>query len=101
MNEKRAPTPSSDEPIFSKWVAPFPAPRFHAATVEMRKFLWSVYAEFVGRYRDAAEKLRAAIATPSARRPAWLSTGGPSPGSDEPERSTGETSEENQAFDAA
>ena len=36
-----------------------PAPRFHAATAEMRRFLWSVYAEFAGRYRDAAEKLRA------------------------------------------
>ncbi len=36
-----------------------PAPLFHAATAEMRRFLWSLYAEFVGRYRDAAEKLRA------------------------------------------
>jgi hypothetical protein len=36
-----------------------PAPLFHAATAEMRKFLWTLYAEFVGRFRDAAEKLRA------------------------------------------
>jgi REP element-mobilizing transposase RayT len=36
-----------------------PAPLFHAATKEMRQFLWSLYAEFVGRFRDAAEKLRA------------------------------------------
>jgi hypothetical protein len=36
-----------------------PAPLFHAATAEMRTFLWSLYAEFVGRFRDAAEKLRA------------------------------------------
>jgi hypothetical protein len=38
-----------------------PAPLFHTATVEMRQFLWSLYAEFVGRYRDAAEKLRAGV----------------------------------------
>ena len=25
----------------------------------MRQFLWRVYAEFVGKFRDAAEKLRA------------------------------------------
>jgi hypothetical protein len=25
----------------------------------MRRFLWSLYAEFVARFRDAAEKLRA------------------------------------------
>jgi hypothetical protein len=36
-----------------------PAPLFHAATAEMRKFLWSLYADFVARFRDAAEKLRA------------------------------------------
>lgn len=39
-----------------------PAPLFHAATAEMaemRQFLWSLYAEFVGKFRDAAEKLRA------------------------------------------
>jgi REP element-mobilizing transposase RayT len=36
-----------------------PAPLFHTATVEMRQFLWGLYAEFVGRFRDAAEKLRA------------------------------------------
>jgi len=36
-----------------------PAPLFHAATAEMRRFLWSLYAEFVGKFRDAAEKLRA------------------------------------------
>lgn len=36
-----------------------PAPLFHAATAEMRKFLWGLYAEFVARFRDAAEKLRA------------------------------------------
>ena len=35
-----------------------PAPLFHAATAEMRQFLWSLYAEFVARFRDAAEKLR-------------------------------------------
>jgi REP element-mobilizing transposase RayT len=35
-----------------------PAPLFHAATAEMRKFLWSLYAEFVARFRDAAEKVR-------------------------------------------
>jgi hypothetical protein len=36
-----------------------PAPLFHAATAEMRKFLWSLYAELVAKFRDAAEKLRA------------------------------------------
>jgi len=36
-----------------------PAPLFHTATVEMRRFLWGLYAEFVGKFRDAAEKLRA------------------------------------------
>ena len=36
-----------------------PAPLFHAATVETRKFLWSLYAEFVGQFRDVAERLRA------------------------------------------
>ncbi len=35
------------------------APLFHAATKEMRQFLWSLYAEFVARFRDAAERLRA------------------------------------------
>jgi hypothetical protein len=35
------------------------APLFHAATAEMRRLLWEAYAEFVGRFRDAAEKLRA------------------------------------------
>jgi putative transposase len=36
-----------------------PAPLFHAATAEMRRFLWEAYAEFVAKFRDAAEKLRA------------------------------------------
>jgi hypothetical protein len=36
-----------------------PAPLFHAASAGMRQFLWSLYAEFVGKFRDAAEKLRA------------------------------------------
>ncbi len=36
-----------------------PAPRFHAATAEMRRLLYEMYSEFVGRFRDAAEKLRA------------------------------------------
>ena len=36
-----------------------PAPRFHAATAEMRRLLWEAYAEFVAKFRDAAEKLRA------------------------------------------
>jgi hypothetical protein len=36
-----------------------PAPFFHAATAEMRRLLWEGYAEFVGKFRDAAEKLRA------------------------------------------
>jgi len=36
-----------------------PAPLFHAATAEMRRVLWEAYAEFVGKFRDAAEKLRA------------------------------------------
>ena len=36
-----------------------PAPLFHAATAETRSFLWTLYSEFVGRFRGAAEKLRA------------------------------------------
>jgi Transposase IS200 like len=51
-----------------------PAPLFHAASAEMRQFLWSIYAEFVGRFRDAAEKLRAgdlkAVFPPGCFRPA-------------------------------
>jgi hypothetical protein len=38
-----------------------PAPLFHTATAEMRQFLWGLYAEFVGKFRDAAEKLRAGV----------------------------------------
>jgi REP element-mobilizing transposase RayT len=38
-----------------------PAPLFHAATKEMRQFLWGLYAEFVSRFRDAADKLRAGV----------------------------------------
>jgi hypothetical protein len=51
-----------------------PAPLFHAATAEMRQFLWGLYAEFVGKFRDAAEKLRAghldAVFPPGCFRPA-------------------------------
>ncbi len=42
-----------------------PAPLFHVESVEMHKFLWSLYAEFVGRFRDAAEKLRAGDLKPA------------------------------------
>jgi hypothetical protein len=36
-----------------------PAPRFHAASRETRRFLYRIYAEFVGQFREAAERLRA------------------------------------------
>jgi hypothetical protein len=40
----------------------------------MRQFLWSLYAEFVARFRDAAEKLRAGFeATHTAPTVSWRS----------------------------
>ena len=36
-----------------------PAPRFHAASRKMRRYLYQLYAEFVAQFRDAAERLRA------------------------------------------
>jgi hypothetical protein len=36
-----------------------PAPRFHAASREARRFLYRLYAEFVAQFREAAERLRA------------------------------------------
>jgi putative transposase len=36
-----------------------PAPRFHAASREARRFLYRIYAEFVAQFREAAERLRA------------------------------------------
>ncbi len=36
-----------------------PAPRFHAASREARRYLYRLYAEFVAQFREAAEKLRA------------------------------------------
>ena len=36
-----------------------PAPRFHAASRQARRFLYQLYAEFVAQFRDAAERLRA------------------------------------------
>ncbi len=36
-----------------------PAPRFHAASREARRYLYWLYSEFVAQFRDAAEKLRA------------------------------------------
>ncbi len=35
-----------------------PAPAFHAATQAMRQLLWTMYSEFVGKFRDAAEQWR-------------------------------------------
>jgi hypothetical protein len=35
-----------------------PAPRFHAASRDMRKHLYELYKEFVGLFRVAAEKLK-------------------------------------------
>jgi REP element-mobilizing transposase RayT len=36
-----------------------PAPRFHAASRKMRRYLYRLYSKFVEQFRDAAEKLRA------------------------------------------
>ena len=36
-----------------------PAPRFHAASREARRFLYRIYAEFVAQFREAAARLRA------------------------------------------
>ncbi len=36
-----------------------PAPRFHAASREARRYLYRLYAEFVAQFREAAERLRA------------------------------------------
>ncbi len=47
---------SHNRPLRSK---KSPAPRFHAASREARRYLYRLYAEFVAQFRDAAEKLQA------------------------------------------